>query len=116
MSSAFDQRGQTVINQTNIASVGVGSVQNRLEVVEELLKLQAEIASAKDSQVIDESVAMSTQNQIQEAIIQTQKPEPNSSLVLDHLSNAKKLLQGLGKTAEIVERIIKIMGLIKHFF
>jgi hypothetical protein len=54
----FDQRGQQVTYQYNAAGdINVGAVQNRMDLVGELGKLQRELTQARQAGVLDEGVA-----------------------------------------------------------
>lgn len=115
--SVFDQRDQKVKYQYNAAgNINFGAVQNRANLVSELEKLKAEIELAGNSQVIDAEVVTDTQYQIQKAVGQARKPEPNKSVILDHLGKAKEFMKGLAEAGGIVAGIVKATELVQKLF
>ena len=65
----FDQRGQQVTYQYNAAGdINFGAVQNRMDLVGELGKLQREMTPAMQSGVFDEGVATDAEYQLTKAV------------------------------------------------
>jgi len=115
--TVFDQRGQQVTYQYNAAgNINFSDVQNRADLVSELEKLKAEVALAGDSKVIDAEVVTDAQYQIQKAVDQAKKSEPNKPAILDHLSKAKEFMKGLVEAGGIVTGIMKAIELVQQFF
>lgn len=115
--SVFDQRGQNVTYQYNAAgNINFGAVQNRADLVSELEKLKAEILKARDAQIIDAEIVTDVQYQIQKAVDQAQKPEPNKNAILEHLSKAKDFIKGVVEAGGIVTGIMKATELVQHLF
>ena len=76
--SIFDMRGQKVNYQYNIAgNINFGAVQNRLELVDELVKLKAEFDTAVQHQLFKEEVAIEADSKLKLAVVEAQKNEPN---------------------------------------
>ncbi|MGB3262492.1 MAG: hypothetical protein WBA89_00910 [Microcoleus sp.] len=115
--SAFDQRGQKVNYQYNAAGdINFASVQNQADLVNELEKLKSEITKAGNAQVIDVEIVTDVQYQIQKAVDQSQKPEPNKNAILEHLIQAKEVIKNLAKAGGIVTGIMKAIELVQQLF
>jgi hypothetical protein len=103
----FDQRGQHVNYQYNAAgNINFGAVQNRLDVVEQLEKLKAEIAKAAGSNALDQDTATDVEYKVQKALQQAKKPEPDKKSIVDYLSEGKQLLAGLAGGAAALGGLI----------
>ena len=97
--TVFDQRGQKVTYQYNAAgNINFGAVQNKVDVVAELEKLQAELDQAIESGVFDEDAATDAEYQLKKAVQQAKKPEPDKKTLLDHLNQAKGIIVGVAAT------------------
>jgi hypothetical protein len=95
----FDQRGQKVTYQYNAAGdINFGAVQNRMDVVVELEKLQAELDKAIEADVLDKEAATDAEYQLKKAVQQAKKPEPDKKTILDHLDQAKGIIAGVAAT------------------
>lgn len=115
--SVFNQQGQNVEKQYFAErDIIFGAVQNRTDFVSELEKLKAEVTKARDAQVIDAEVATDVDYQITKAVQQASKPEPNKSNILEHISKAKELIQGVAEAGGIVTALIKVAELAQNFF
>lgn len=115
--SVFDQRGQEVTYQYNAAgNINFGAVENRVELIGELEKLKTEILKAGEAQVIDAELVTDVQYQIQKAVVQAQKPEPNKNVILEHLNKAKNFVEGAIEAGGIVKGIIKAIELVQNLF
>lgn len=115
--TGFDQRNQNVTYQYNYNAAGninFGSVENCVDLAGELEKLKAEISKARDSNVIDAEIATGVQYQIQKAIDQLQKSEPNKNSILNYLSKAKGFVKGIVDTGGIVTGIMKATELVQN--
>ncbi|MEG4233566.1 hypothetical protein QUA40_15830 [Microcoleus sp. Pol11C3] len=115
--SAFDQRGQKVNYQYNAAGdINFATVQNQADLVNELEKLKFEITKAGDAQVIDAEIVTDVQYQIQKAVDQSKKPEPNKNAILEHLIQAKEFIKNLAEAGGIVTGIMKAIELVQQLF
>jgi len=86
----FDQRGQAVKYQFNIAGdLKMSDVQSKQEAIDQLKKLQAEMGRAVEANVFDEDVATDAQYQVKKAVIEAQKPQPDKKTIADRLASAK---------------------------
>lgn len=115
--STFDMRGQHVTNQYNISgNVNFGSIESRIDFIEELKKLKSEIIEAKYAGVIDADIETDIQYQIQKAVEQAQKPEPIKSIILEHLEKAKGFVKSITNTDKFIKEIIKAIEVVQNLF
>ncbi len=112
--ATFDQRNSNVRNQINVAgNANFGTVQNKLELVTELQKLQKEIDKAVQDGALEQDTAIDVEANLKKAIVQSQKPEPDKKAVMDYLGNAKQLLEGLTSAATLVKVLKDAIELVK---
>ncbi|HAX80448.1 MAG TPA: hypothetical protein DCY88_32580 [Cyanobacteria bacterium UBA11372] len=115
--SVFDQRGQKVTYQYNAAgNINLSAVQNRADFVSELEKLKTEITKAREAEIIDVEVATDVNYHIEKAVQQANKPEPSKNTILDHLTKAKDLIQGVAEAGGIVTALMKVAELVQNLF
>ena len=113
----FDQRGQHVTYQYNAAGdINFGAVQNRMDLVGELGKLQREMIQAKQAGVFDEGVATDAEYQLTKAVQEAKKPAPDKKTMLDHLTSAKTLVEGVAAAGGLVTALTKAVELVQQFF
>jgi hypothetical protein len=113
----FDQRGQQVTYQYNAAGdINFGAVQNRMDLVRELGKLQGELTQAQQAGVFDEGVATDAEYQLTKAVQEAKKPTPDKKTILDHLSSAKTLVEGVAAAGGLVTALTKAAELVQRFF
>lgn len=119
MMIGFYQEGQKVNIQYNYNAAGdinFNNVKNSADLVGELEKLKAEILKAKDAEVIDAEIATDVQYQIQKAVDQSQKKEPNKNAILEHLSQAKSFIEGVVDAGGIVTGLMEAIKLAQNLF
>ncbi len=115
--AVFDQRGQHVTYQYNAAgNINFGAVQNNMQVVAELEKLQAELAKAAQAGLFDEETATDADYQLKKAVQAAKKPEPDKKSVLEHLEEAKALIAGVAGAAGLVTGLIEAADKVRQFF
>lgn len=115
--SVFDQRGQKVTYQYNAAgNINFGAVQNKVDLVAELEKLQAEMAAAIQTGVFDEETATDAEYHLKKAVQQAKKPEPEKKNVLQHLQEAKALIEGVTAATGLVAALVKAAELVQKLF
>jgi hypothetical protein len=117
MTNNFDQRSQRVTNQYNAGgNITFGVVQNRMDIIGELEKLQTEMTKAKETGFLDEDVATDADYQLTKAVQQAKKPEPEKKTILEHLSSAKALIEGVSAASGLVSALTKAVEVVQHFF
>ena len=113
----FDQRGQTVTYQSNIAGdLNLGDVQSKHEAIDQLKKLKAEMGRAVEAKVFDEDVGTDAQYQVNKAVIEAQKPQPDKRTISDRLANAKTLIEGVTAAGGLVSALTKATEVVQKFF
>jgi hypothetical protein len=113
----FDQRGQQVTYQYNAAGdINFGAVQNRMDLVGELGKLQREMTQARQAGVFGEEVATDAEYQLTKAVQEAKKPAPDKQTLLGHLGGAKTLVEGVAAAGGLVTALTKAAELIQRFF
>lgn len=115
--TVFDQRGQTVNYQYNAAGdINIGAVRNRGDVIEQLEKLQAELARASQANLFDEETATDAEYQLKKAIQQVKKPDPDKTSLLDPLNQAKALIEGVAAAGGMVTALVQAAEVVRKFF
>ncbi len=115
--ATFDQRGQRVTYQYNAAGdINFGAVQTKVDVAGELEKLQVELAKAAAAGVFEEDTATDVEYQLKKAVQQAKKPEPDKKSILDHLNEAKALIEGVAAAAGLVGALIQAAELVQKLF
>jgi hypothetical protein len=113
----FDQRGQHVQYQYNAAGdINFGTVQNKMEAIGQLEKLQSELTRAADAGALDEDLAVDVESQIKKAILQAKKPEPDKKTIMDRLKDAKTLIEGVTSLGGMVQGLAKAAEMVQQFF
>ena len=106
----FDQRGQHVTYQYNAAgNINFGAVQNKVDMVGELRKLQQELNQAIAQKALEGDAAIDAEYLVKKAVAQAEKPRPDKATLLEHLTKAKDLVAGVsglaGAFAQAVEKV-----------
>jgi hypothetical protein len=115
--TVFDQRGQHVTYQYNAAGdINFGAVQNKMDVIQQLEKLQAEVNKAAKEGALDEETATDAEYQIKKAVQQAKKPAPDKKTVLDHLNEAKAAIEGVAAAAGLVTALMQAAEVVRNFF
>ena len=115
--ATFDQRGQRVTYQYNAAGdINFGAVQNRVDVVGELGKLQREMTTARQAGVFNEEVATDAEYQLTKAVQEAKRPAPDKKTILDHLSSAKTLVEGVAAAGGLVTALTRAAEVVQQFF
>lgn len=113
----FDQQGQQVNYQYNAAgNINLGSVQNQAQLANQLEKLKAELSAAAEAQVIDAETFTDAEYQMTKAIQATEKPKANKKGMINHLNNAKSILEGVTAASGIVTALNKVIQLAVGLF
>lgn len=111
--TTFNQNGQKISgNQYNI---GGNSIINIGQIPDILQFLIPEIENAKKIGSIPHETATSVKNEVEQAIIESKKPEPNTKTVIERLNGAKSLLEGLASAGGLVKMIIEVTEMVRRF-
>lgn len=119
--ATFDQRGQRVTYQYNAAgNINIGGVQDRADLAGELEKLRAEVSRAREGGALEEETATDAEYQMTKAVQQAKKPEPDNKRLLDHINQAKSLIEGAtaagGAAAGLVSALGQAAAQVHQFF
>jgi hypothetical protein len=112
--TTFDQRGQKVKFQYNAAgNISFGSTETLEKLTGELVKLKAEVHKAGASQKLDAEMTIEVEYHLSKATHQLEKPRPDKPLVVQHLQDAKKFLEGVEMLKAIVDDITKAIEMVQ---
>ena len=115
--ATFDQRGQRVTYQYNAAGdMNFSAVQNRMDLVGELGKLQGEMTKAMQAGMFDEGMATDAEYQLTKAVQEAKKPAPDKQTLLGHLGSAKTVGDGVAAAGGLVTALTKAVELVQQFF
>lgn len=115
--SIFDQRHQKVNYQYNVnGTINFGSAHNRVDVIDEIKKLQSEVSKAVEGGALDSEKSIDIDTAINKAIIQAQKPEPSKKSIIDFLNVAKDLLGNAVAVAGLVKGVSEAIEVVRKLF
>ena len=110
--TTFNQRGQKINgNQYNI---GGNSVINIGEVPNALQLLIQEIEHAEKNGSLTPETATGAKGEVQDAIAEAKKPEPNSKLIVGKLNGAKALIEGLASATGLVKVLVEAVDMVRR--
>jgi hypothetical protein len=113
----FDMRGQRVTNQYNAGrDMNFGAVQTPLDLIAELEKLNEQFTQAKEAGVLSEETATDAQYQVTKAAQQAKKPDPDKKTMLDHLTTAKTLIEGVTEASGLVTALVSAIHIVSTLF
>lgn len=117
MKAAFDQRGQNVNSQTNVAGDAyIAMAQNRTDLVSELVKLKAQITDAHAQGVLSKDIATDAKEHITKAVEQAKKQNPDKQTILDHINGGKALIEGVSTATSLITGFIEAAEIVRKFF
>lgn len=115
--STFDQRGQKVAYQYNAAGdINFGNVQNQASFSEELQKLRAEVAKAKESGELSDEDAVDADYHLNKAAIEAKKEGAKGSKIEEYLETAKNILGKVASLGGLVGAVTKAISLAGTLF
>lgn len=113
----FDQRGQKVNYQYNIAgNLNFGSATNSAEVIRELKNLIQEVNTATSAGVIDSDKSIDVEANLKKAVILAEKPQPDKQGILEYINSAKAILEGLVSATGLINGFMQAIEMIKRVF
>lgn len=112
----FDQRGQHVNTQYNAQQMNFGAIQNSMDLVAELEKLKEEVARARTNGLLDKKQATDADYQITKAAQEAEEAKPNKKTILDHLSTAKALIEGVSAAGGLVMALTGAIEAVQKLF
>jgi len=113
----FDMRGQRVTNQYNAGrDMNFGVVQTPEDLVTAFEQLNAQFTQAKDAGVLSEETVTDAQYQITKATQQAKKSDPDKKTILDHLTTAKMLIEGVTAAGGLVTALTAAIQIVQKLF
>jgi hypothetical protein len=113
----FDMRGQHVTNQYNAGrDMNFGAVQTPADLITVLEQLNEQFTQAKEAGVLSEETATDAQYQITKATQQAKNPDPDKKTILDHLTTAKMLIEGVTAASGLVTALAAAMQIVQKLF
>ncbi len=113
----FDMRGQRVTNQYNAGrDMNVGAVQTPEDLMTVLEQLNEQFTQAKEAGVLSEETAIDAQYQVTKAAQQAKKPDPDKKTMLDHLTRAKTLIEGVTAASGLVTTLAAAIQVVQKLF
>jgi len=115
--SVFDQRGQKVKTQYNIAGdYNPAVAQDRATAVEELRKLMAELNSAADDDALPKKSAVKARQSVENAIVEAEEPKPDKNSILDYLATANEIITTAAGATTLVGAVTQAIQMVQRLF
>jgi hypothetical protein len=115
--SVFDQRGQKVKYQYNVAGdLNMEAVQSREEAVRQLEKLVAELQRAIQAGVIEGGATDAAQEHLKKAAEEAGQEAPDKEGILAHVDRAKTVIEGVAAAGGLVGSLVKAAEMVQNFF
>jgi len=96
--------------------VNVGTIQNHTEFVEKLENLKSEVAKAGEAKVINEDAVIDIDYQIKKAIQEAKKSDPQKNTIVDHITNAKNIVEGFSAATGLTTALTKLIEVANSLF
>ncbi len=127
MTTIFDQKGQTVKNQTNVAGnlntsgnyiAGdfFAAARSPTDVLKELEKLKGMVTEAAKESQLDEDTAGDVESNLKKAIDKAKQPEPDKNRIVAYLNSAKSLVESITAAGGLVTAFTKAVEAVRKFF
>ena len=102
----------------NIAGrdLNFGTVQNKQELISQLEKLKEAFVKAGETQTISEETAIDAEAEVKKAIGQAKKPAPDKKSILDYLTAAKSLIEGIAGAGGLITSIVGAIEAVHKLF
>ncbi len=112
--TAFDQRGQKVNNQINVAGNFNFGTNNSADISPELQKLLDEIKEVIKSGNVDAETGIDIEAKVKKAIVQAEKPNPDKNGILDNINGAKLLIEGMSSAVNLVTLFVQAADMVRR--
>lgn len=113
----FDQRNQKVNTQYNaIGDINFNDAQDISQFIVELEKLKTEFLRVAEQEAIDGEIVTDAEYQLTKAIQQSQKIEPDKKTIVDHLKNAKQMIDGVTVATGLINALTKAIEIANTIF
>jgi hypothetical protein len=115
--SVFNQEGQTVNYQYNAAGdINFGAVNNRVDFATELDKVRAELKRAQQANAVSEETATDVEYRLNKAAQEAKKPDANPKTIMEHLEQAKGLVENVKSLTGLVVMLAQALQLARGLF
>lgn len=112
--TTFDQRGQKVNKQINVAGNFNFGTNNSADVSPELQRLLNEIKKAIKSGDVDAETGIDVEAKLKKAIVQAEKPNPDKKGILDNINGAKLLIEGVSSAVNLVTLFVQAADMVRR--
>jgi hypothetical protein len=113
----FDMRGQRVTNQYNAGrDMNFGAVQTTEDLITAFEQLNEQFSQARNAGVLSEETATDALYQITKATQQAKKSDPDKKTILDHLTTAKTLIEGVTAAGGLVTALAAAIQIVQKLF
>jgi len=113
----FDMRGQHVGQQYNAGrDMNFSGAQTYEDVTTELEKFNAQLMQAKEAGILPEDIATDVQYQVTKALQQGKKPEPDKKSMIEHLTTAKELVEGVAAAGGLATALFSAIQMVQRLF
>ena len=113
----FDMRGQHVTNQYNAGrDMNFGAVQTPVDLITELEKFKEAILAAKTDGILDKKKATDVEYQVTKAAEEAEEPKPDKKSIIDYLTTAKTILEGVVATGGLVTALASAIQIVQKVF
>ena len=117
MMAVFDQRGQKVGLQYNIAgNLNFADARNKDEVLNELKKLKSEIIKMFQNGKLDEGIATVVESNVKDALQQANNPQPSKGNIINHLEKAKTIIGSVKDVSGLVSTLAEAVDKVREIF
>ncbi len=115
--TTFDQRGQNVKYQYNAGeNINFLSAQNKADAINQLNRLQSEIASAIQNGTLPSEIGKNIQDKLGQAVILANTPEPDKKYMLSHLDEIRIAIRDVASLSGLITALIQAAEMIKRIF
>jgi hypothetical protein len=112
--------GDITISESAIHIAGrdmnFGTVQNSQDFLRQLEMLKDAVIKAGETQILSEETAIDAEAEVRKAIGQAKKPTPDKKSILDYLTAAKSLIEGIGGASGLVASIAGAIEAVHKLF
>jgi hypothetical protein len=109
----FNQNNQKISgNQYNIAGnavINIGQIPNILQ------SIIPEIEKAQETGSISQETATDVKNEVENALAESKRSEPDTKTIIEKLNGAKALIEGVSSAGDLVKIIIESIEMVRKF-
>lgn len=118
VSMPFNQQGQKVSgNQYNAeGDIVIGGEAKIEDMVKLLETLKQQIVQARQQGIIGKDISADAEHMVNQAVQQTQKPQPNRGSIVSYLNAAKGLVEGVASAGSIVATLVHAVEIAQRLF